>query len=170
MKTKTFFLALFCAVFSQISCDKIPDCSDPLNTLCPDNCSKTAHKISVVWNHFSGTGVFTIIVTFDKDIDPVASGFANRNGIVVYQRLDQNQATEDGTSVTGTISGAGKVWTFRSDALAESFILDPLNFFEIAIENNGSDNVGVRTTDGGVFDADLDCGNLTSEYREFYQF
>lgn len=168
MKTRLPLPTLLLATITYFGCDK---CDDPLNTACPKICDKVVRlKNAPVWGHTAGQDFFTIDIEFDKDIDAAASGFANQNGIVIYKRADTDPATQEGSTVAGSTTGAGKNWKFTSVAIGEAAIKDPLNYFELAVENNGSDGVGVRTVDGGVFDADSDCNNLTSEHREFKQF
>ncbi len=176
MKTK-FFAACaavgLCLAFQNCKdlIDQASDCTDVLNTLCKENCDKTVHLDGAInWSYVAGADNFVITINFDKDIDAAASDFANGNSIVVYRRIDQDPATSDGEGVAGTISGSGKSWQFTSNIIGAAVITNPANFFEIAVENNGSDKIGVRTTDGGVFDADNDCSNLTSEHRAFHQF
>lgn len=172
MKQISIFLCAIMAIFS--SCDLIKkaqeECDSPWNTLCPANCTKVVRHTSVVWAHNAGDDFFTITIEFDKDIDETASGFASRNGIVVYQRPDKDQTTPGGADIQGDVTGSGKTWVFKSKGVDNAYITDPANFFELVLENSDDALQGVRSTDGGVYDSDSDCQNLTSELREFHQF
>jgi hypothetical protein len=157
---------------TAIGCDFLAEkCDEPVNVACPDNCDKVVRLASPLkWEHTAGADFFTITVTFDKEVDADASGMSGRNGLVVYQRPDTDPNTVGGMDIAGTITpstGTSKTFVFTSSNIGNAFIIDPANYFEIAVENNVD---GIRTTDQGVFDADNTCTNGATELREFKQF
>jgi hypothetical protein len=162
MKNHFPFFLLFALCICLSSCEKVQALQD-----CEDN---AVHLVgNPTWSHNAGDDFITITLSFDKDIDKAESGFANRNGIVVYNRTSASSSAP-GADVLGTITGSDKTWTFKSNSLGAAVITSATSYFEVVVEASGADGVGLKSTVGGRFDSNSDCTDGYSDLRLFHQF